>query len=53
VAGRHHLLIYEFGPGANFEGRLVGAAIEVDYSTCSAERSSSAIEVLFRSTAVR
>ena len=25
VAGRHHLLIYEFGPGANFEGRLVGA----------------------------
>ena len=25
VAGRHHLLIYEFGPSANFEGRLVGA----------------------------
>ena len=25
MAGSNHLLIYEFGPGADFEGRLVGA----------------------------
>lgn len=25
MAGRHHLLIYYFGPDANFEGQIVGA----------------------------
>jgi hypothetical protein len=30
MAGRHHLLIYEFGPNADFEGRLVGALERIE-----------------------
>jgi hypothetical protein len=30
MAGRRHLLIYEFGPDANFEGRLVGALERIE-----------------------
>jgi hypothetical protein len=30
VADRHHLLIYEFGPNADFEGRLVGALERIE-----------------------
>jgi hypothetical protein len=32
MAGSNHLLIYEFGPGAEFEGRLVGALERIQAS---------------------